>query len=130
MSVFVDTSALFALLDEADSQHTHASDALRRLVGTELVTHPFIVTESAALVGKRLPWSATEQLFDGLLQVVDVKPVSEELYEAAVAAYRDSSSARISLVDRMSFAMMRSLGISRAFTYDSDYSREGFELVA
>jgi predicted nucleic acid-binding protein len=130
VSVFVDTSALFALLDEADSQHSQASDALRRLVGAELVTHALIVVESAALVGKRLPWKATEQLLDGLLQVIDVKPVDADLYEAAVGAYRESGSARISLVDRMSFALMRSLGISRAFTYDGDFAREGFELVA
>lgn len=130
MSVFVDTSALFALLDEADSQHTQASDALRRLAGAELVTHSFIVVESAALVGKRLSWTATEQLLDGLLQAVDVKPVDSDLYETALGAYRQSSSARISLVDRMSFALMRSLGIRRAFTFDGDFAREGFELVA
>jgi hypothetical protein len=69
MSVFVDTSALYALLDEADAHHVEASDALRRLVGTELVTHAFVVVEACALVGRRLPWPATERLVDGLLPV-------------------------------------------------------------
>jgi predicted nucleic acid-binding protein len=130
MSIFVDTSAIYALLDESDAHHAEASDVLRRLAGSELVTHAFVVVESSALVGRRLPWAATERLLDGLLPVIDVAPIDHDLYSLAVAAYRASRSARISLVDRTSFALMRSMGISRAFAYDEDFGREGFELVA
>jgi uncharacterized protein len=129
MSVFVDTSALYALLDETDGRHVEASDALRRLVGTELVTHAHVVVEACALIGRRLPWRATERLVDGLLPVVDVRPVEADLHAAAMAAYRRSASASVSLVDHASFALMRSLGIGRAFAYDDDFAREGFELV-
>ena len=66
MSVFVDTSALYALLDEADAHHVESSDALGRLIGTELVTHAYVVVEACALVGRRLPWPATERLVDGI----------------------------------------------------------------
>jgi uncharacterized protein len=129
MSVFVDTSAFYALLDETDGRHVEASDALRRLVGTELVTHAYVVVEACALIGRRLPWRATERLVDGLLPVVDVRPVEADLHAAAMAAYRRSASASVSLVDHASFALMRSLGIGRAFAYDDDFAREGFELV-
>lgn len=130
MSVFVDTSALYALLDEADAHHTEASDALRRAVGTELVTHAYVVVETCALVGRRLPWAATERLLDGLLPVIDVRSVDSDLHRQAIDAYRRSGSARVSLVDHLSFALMRSLGIGRAFAFDDDFAREGFELVA
>ena len=130
MSVFVDTSALYPLLDEADDHHAEASDVLRRLVGTELVTHAFVVVETAALIGRRLPWPASERLIDGILPVLDVEPVDGELYVTALAAYRRSGSALVSLVDQASFALMRSLGIGRAFAYDDDFAREGFELIA
>lgn len=130
MSVFVDTSALYALLDEADARHAEASDLLRRLRGTELVTHGFVVVETCALVGRRLPWPASERLIDGLLPVIDVRSVGDDLHRAAVDAYRQSRSARISLVDHASFALMRSLGIVRAFAFDDDFAREGFELIA
>jgi predicted nucleic acid-binding protein len=129
MSVFVDTSALYALLDEDDGHHADASDVLRRLVGAELVTHSFVVVEVAALIGRRLPWAASERLLDGILPVIEVEPVEGDLYTLAVDAYRRSESAGISLVDRTSFALMRSLGIRRAFAYDEDFAREGFELV-
>lgn len=130
MSVFVDTSALYALLDEADAHHIEASDALRRLEGTELVTHAYVVVEACALVGRRLPWPATERLVDGLLPVIDVRSVDGDLNAGAMAVYRRSASAAISLVDHASFAFMRSLGIGRAFAYDDDFEREGFELIA
>jgi predicted nucleic acid-binding protein len=130
MSVFVDTSALYALLDEADAYHVDASDTLRRLVGAELVTHAFVVVETAALVGRRLPWPASERLVDGLLPVVDVAPVDAELFAGALSAYRRWGSAGISLVDQTSFAFMRARGVRRAFAFDDDFPREGFELVA
>ena len=129
MSVFVDTSALYALLDEADANHLEASDALRRIAGTELVTHAFIVVETCALVGRRLPWAASERLIDGLLPVVDVRSVDDGLRRSALTVYRSSASARVSLVDHTSFALMRSLGVTRAFAFDDDFAREGFELI-
>lgn len=130
MSVFVDTSALYALLDEADARHADAADALRRLVGTELLTHQYVVVEACALVGRRLPWAATERLLDGILPVIDVRPVDADLHAAAIGAYRRSASATVSLVDHASFVLMRSLGIGRAFAFDDDFAREGFELVS
>jgi predicted nucleic acid-binding protein len=33
-------------------------------------------------------------------------------------------------VDRTSFTFMRRRGIRRAFAFDDDFAREGFELVA
>lgn len=126
----MDTSALYALLDEDDAHHAEASDALRRLARTELVSHAFVVVETSALVGQRLPWAATERLLDGLLPVIEVEAVDADLFAAASASYRDAGSARISLVDRTSFALMRRRGIGRAFAYDEDFAREGFELVS
>ena len=130
MSVFVDTSALYALLDEADDHHTEAADVLRRLVNTQLIAHAFVVVEAAALVGRRLPWAASERLIDGILPVIDVEPIDAELFTVALSAHRRAESARVSLVDHASFALMRSLGIRRAFAYDDDFEREGFEVVA
>jgi predicted nucleic acid-binding protein len=130
MTVFVDTTALFALLDEDDRHHAEAAETLRGLEGTQLVTHTFVVAEAAALVGRHLPWAATNQLLYGILAVIDVKSIESGLYEAALGAYGQSTSPDISLVDRTSFVLMKALGISRAFTYDRDFAREGFELVA
>jgi uncharacterized protein len=130
VSVFVDTSALYALLDEDDARHADASDALRRLVHVELLTHAFVVVQATALIGRRLPWAASERLMDGLLPVIDVEAVDPDLYAAAMTTYRGSGSAQVSFVDRTSFAFMQSRGIRRAFAYDEDFARQGFELIA
>jgi len=130
MTVFVDATALFALLDEDDANHSAAADAFSGLAGTELITHPFVVAEAAALVALHLPWAATQQLLYGLLPVIDVKPIESALFEGALDTYKKSTSPTTSLVDRASFALMRSLGIRRAFAFDRDFEREGFELVS
>jgi predicted nucleic acid-binding protein len=56
--------------------------------------------------------------------------ISSSRFELNIDAYRRSASARVSLVDHTSFALMRALGISRAFAFDDDFAREGFALVA
>jgi predicted nucleic acid-binding protein len=80
-------------------------------------------------VGRRLPWAASERLIDGLLPVIDIKTVDEDIQATAVAAYRRAGSASVSLVDHASFALMRALAIRRAFAFDDDFTREGFDLV-
>ena len=70
------------------------------------------------------------RLVDGILPVIDVRPIEADLFATALAAYRRSGSSAVSLVDHASFAFMRSLGIGRAFAYDDDFVREGIQLVA
>jgi predicted nucleic acid-binding protein len=129
VTVFIDTSALYALLDEADERHEDAVAILTHLRGTELVTHAYVVVESLALTGRRLGWGAAVALIDGLLPLIDVHAVDAGLHRAALAAYRESGSSRVSLVDRTSFALMRREQVTSAFAFDDDFGREGFDLA-
>lgn len=130
MTVFVDTSALYALLDEDDANHVVAAERLRGLRSDDLVTHAFVVVETLALLGRRLPWAATGRFVDVLLPLIDVQPVNVALYEAALAAYLAAPSPRVSFVDETSFVFMRTAGVQRAFAYDRDFAARGFELVS
>ena len=129
MSVFVDTSALYALLDEADANHPAAADAFRRLRGSELVTHAYVVVETLALIGRRLGWDATQGFIDYLLPVIEVRPVDDALHRAALMAYRESGSSQVSFVDRVSFAFMRASRLRMAFAFDDDFTAQRFEVV-
>jgi uncharacterized protein len=129
VTAFVDTSALFALVDEDDQNHRAASAILPTLRGEQLLTHAYVVVETLALVGRRLPWAATEQVMDGLLPLIEIRPVDEVLHRAATVNYRDAGLARISFVDRTSFAFMRAESIDRAFAFDDDFAKHGFRLV-
>ncbi len=125
MSVFVDTSALYALLDADDASHAAARRTFEGLRGGVLTTHAYVVVESLALVSRRLGRAAALHLMDGLLPVIDVLPVDAALHALAMTAYRESSDIRLSFVDRTSFAFMRLHGIETAFAFDADFARAG-----
>jgi uncharacterized protein len=129
MRVFVDTSALFALLDESDVNHAAAASAFMGLQGSELVTHGYVIVESLALVSRRLGRNAVEQLLDAILPIVGVEAVEASLHAAALAAYREAKSSRASFVDRTSFAFMRLNRLETAFAFDADFTTAGFELA-
>jgi predicted nucleic acid-binding protein len=129
MRAFVDTSALYALLDDGDSKHAVAAEAFAGLQGSELVTHAYVLVETLALVSRRLGRAAVERLLDGLLSVVSVVAVDASLHAAALAAYREAASGRISFVDRTSFAFMRANRLEIAFAFDAHFAEAGFEPV-
>lgn len=125
MRVFVDTSALLAILDEDDREHGEAADTFRSLLeSAELVTHNYVLLECLALVRRRLGSAAVAQLTDGILPAIDTIWVDEPLHQAALAAHRARASA--SLVDHVSFEVMRREGIVTAFAFDADFETEGF----
>lgn len=129
MRVFVDTSALYALLDEDDLNHEAAAGVFARLQGSELVTHGYVLVETLALVARRLGREAVSRLVDDLLGVVAVRIVDERLNNEALATYRASDTAGVSFVDHTSFAFMRANSIAEAFAFDADFETAGFALA-
>ncbi len=126
MKVFVDTSALLALLDEDDHHHREAAAAMRYLVATaELVTHNYVHVEVLALARRRLGAGAVARLTDSLLPALTTIWVDEPVHRAALAAHRAAGPA-VSLVDRVSFEVMRREGIEAAFAFDADFEAQGF----
>jgi predicted nucleic acid-binding protein len=125
VSVFVDTSAVYALIDADDGNHVAARQAFENLRDAELTTHAYVVVESLALVARRLGREAVRHLIDDLLPVIDVQPVDAVLHTLALAAYRESNDVRVSFVDRTSFAFMRLNAIEAAFAFDAAFARAG-----
>ncbi|MEZ4596149.1 MAG: PIN domain-containing protein [Chloroflexota bacterium] len=83
MTVFVDTSALYALVDEDEDMHGTARGILHALRGQRLVTHAYVLVETMALVARRLPPAATVRLLDGILPIVEVEMVDASLHREA-----------------------------------------------
>jgi predicted nucleic acid-binding protein len=67
-------------------------------------------------------------LFEDLLPVIETVFVDDALHGAAVSSYL-TRPAGPSLVDQMSFHVMRDRGVRRAFAFDKDFDRAGFETV-
>lgn len=130
MTVFVDTSAFFALLDSESEMNPAALSALRTLADRDdvLVTHSYVVVESIALVQRRLGKAAVRAFLQNVAPEIETIWVDETLHSAGVAALLSSPSA-ISLVDHVSFAVMRERGIRTAFAFDVDFAKAGFTVV-
>ena len=126
MKVFVDTSTLTALLDGDDHRHEDAERTFRWLLETaQLVTHNYVVVEAEAVARRRLGAAAASALTDAILPVIEVAWVDEALHREGQAVQR-AGVGEASLVDHVSFAVMRRLGIETAFAYDADFEQQGF----
>ena len=129
MTVVVDTSALFALLDSRDAHHASAVAFWTDPDDEDLVTHAYVVVESVALLRTRLGPAAVRSLVDDLLPAVRVEMVYRPLHEGSLADHRRSGGGT-SLVDRVTIAFAARHGIGRAFAYDADLAGAGLAPVA
>ena len=131
MTVFVDTSALYALLDRDDTQHQKAKSAFSGLLKKEeLVTHSYVIVEAVALTQRRLGSDAVRALVDELLPAIGTTIwVDEAAHRASMSALLAASPTDVSLVDQVSFHVMRELGVSRAFAFDDDFRAAGFSTL-
>ncbi len=132
MEVFVDTSALYAVLDADDAHHGKAAATWSALLddltdGTaRCVTHSGVIVEASALVQRRLGMRALRALHDRLLRIVDVTWVDADLHGRALSALLAAGSRDVSLVDWTSFELMRERAIEVAFAFDDDFDAQGF----
>ena len=131
MSLFVDTSAFYALLDSTDANHPEAAEVWRRVVeGAEpAVTTNYVVVESTAVLQRRLGLPAVRAFIEDAVPMVQVEWVTREHHGAATSALLAAGRRGLSLVDCTSFEVMRRLGLRRAFAFDPDFEKQGFELV-
>jgi uncharacterized protein len=127
----VDTSAFFALLDRDDPAHGAIAEAFDRVLdeGTELVTHNYVLVETLALAQRRLGMPAVVAINDALLPVMSVEWIDSAAHEAAVAAVVAARRRSVSLVDHVSFALMRRREIGTALAVDRHFAEQGFTLL-
>lgn len=130
MTVFVDTSAFYALLDLDDPRRPEAIERFERLQrsATSLVTHSYVLVETVALLQSRLGLDVAAAFHDDLLPLADVQWVDAELHRAAWTALRAARRRHVSLVDHVSFELMRRRRLETAFAFDEDFESEGFSL--
>lgn len=130
MSVFVDTSAVHAVLDRDDDFHAAARDHWTDLLAGEesLLLTNYVLVECFALIQARLGVAAVRAFHDDLLPVLAVHWISAEEHHAAVQAVLAAGRRDLSLVDCSSFAVMRLLRLRTAFSFDSHFQEQGFRI--
>ena len=128
MSVFVDTSALFAVLDADDQSHEPARQTWTDLINqkTDLVSTNYVLLETLALVQHRLGIEAVRTLQKDIVPILRIEWVAEAQHGIGVTALLTASNRKLSLVDCISFEVMRRLDIKIAFAFDRHFSQQGF----
>jgi len=129
VSVFVDTSALIAHLDVDDPRNGQAQATLDSLSRTDdLVTTNYVQVEALAVARRRLGRAAGAALIEALFPILNTVWVDSRVHALALAMYREGNNAA-SLVDHVSFVVMRQLGIQDVFAFDGDFVTQGFRAV-
>jgi len=131
MSVFVDTSAFFAVLDADDGNHDAARQVWEDLLTQEavLVCSNYVLVETLALVQRRVGIPAVRTFQEDIVPVLKVEWVDETIHQVGIASVLAAARKELSLVDCVSFEIMRRLGIKTAFVFDHHFEEQGFECL-
>jgi len=131
MRIFIDTSALYALLDRNDGYHRKAKEAWTGLLNEQsiFVTSSYILVESFALVQNRLGLEAARGLQEDILPLVNIEFVTLETHQSGVSVLLSASRRNLSLVDCVSFEIMRASGIRAVFAFDPHFKEQGFTII-
>lgn len=128
--IFLDTSALYALADRADDNHRRAVRLFEAALGAgqPLLTHNYVLVESMALLQHRLGVASALRLAEDAA-ALELEWITPVIHEEAVSWLRKSGRRQVSLVDAVSFAVMRARGVVVAFAFDPHFTEEGFRLL-
>jgi uncharacterized protein len=129
--VFLDTVGLIAVWDTTDQWHDIAENVFKDLLIKRI---PLVTTNQVLLecgnASSRRPYryranALRKQLRDaGLL-----RDPSDEQLESVWTAFDRGEVGQAGIVDHISFAVMRRLGITKAFTNDEHFRAAGFEAL-
>jgi predicted nucleic acid-binding protein len=127
---FVDTSALLAFLDRDATRHASVAASLASILADGSgVTHNYVVLETEALTHRRLGGPVARRLLEDVVALLDVAWIDADLHTAAVSSHLKALRRRSSLVDHVSFEVMRRRGIDVALALDANFAAAGFRLL-
>lgn len=128
MTVFVDTSALYSLVNVADTHHDHARLIFDRLINETIVTHNYVEVEAVSLVHARHGIGPLPRLRE-ILDPIERIWIEDDLHEDALERLSLSGRRGPSLVDCVSFEVMERYGINEAFAFDDHFAAAGFRTL-
>jgi predicted nucleic acid-binding protein len=131
MSFFVDTSAFLAVLDADDENHQNAREKWKELISQNavLVCSNYILVETLALIQNRLGMEALRAFQEDVVPLLTIHWVNESVHQVGVMGVLAAAKRKLSLVDCVSFDVIRQLGIKSVFAFDRHFKEQGFECV-
>ena len=134
MNIFLDTSAIIALINERDASHAEAAEIMRRIKLREIPLTRFVTTEhvlgetltfmSCTLKRHDLAVTTGEAIMNS--NFIEIFRINDEVLRAAWETFKKRRE--VSFADCVSFVLMEYLGIDHAFTLDVHFRQMGYTL--
>jgi predicted nucleic acid-binding protein len=131
MAVFVDTSGIVATLNPRDDNHQMAAERWKALLSGDepLYITNYALVETIAVLSRRLGFQAVRAFQTSVVPAFEVFWVDQDVHERAMAALLTVGQRDVSLVDCVSFEVMRRVGLDIAFAVDAHFREQGFQCV-
>jgi len=125
--IFVDTSFWVATIAANDANHREATQ-LAREASDRLVTSNHVRGETWTFLNRRYGHAPAVSFVDALGRTarLRVEFVSRDLEDEALRWLGRHDEREYSFVDATSFALMRSLRVREALSFDGDFAAAGF----
>lgn len=130
--IFIDTSAFYAAFDPSDDNYQSAVGFFREIKahgGYRLCTTNLVLYETVTLIRSRIGISESIRFGESLFHSKEIKIifVDHAMEEAAFEIFTTYTDKSYSFIDCASFAVMKALGIRKAFAFDRHFEQAGFE---
>jgi predicted nucleic acid-binding protein len=131
MSVYLDTSALYAILDADDDCHSAAKAKWISLLeeGHGLFTSNYVLVETVALLQSRLGVEAVGTFAADIIPMIETFWADEGVHRSAQHSLLVAHRRQLSLVDCVSFEVIRRLQLSEVFCFDPHFADQGFRTI-
>lgn len=131
--VFVDTSAFAALENRRDEKHVEAirlRDSARKK-GETLITSDYVLDETLTLLSRRAGRSIAIDFGAAILasKAVTIHRITSDVFGASWRLFSGYQDKEFSFTDCTSFALMKELGSTEAFTFDRHFEQAGFLIL-
>ncbi len=125
--IFLDTSGIIALAMPTDIYHAQALSMMQSADtnGAEFLLHNYVIVEAVALLQRRIGLDAA-MLFMRSTELFHVVWVDAEMHTQAINALELSAKSQLSLVDVVSFQVMRKHGCHEFIGFDKHFLDAGF----
>ncbi len=128
--ILVDTAYVLALVNERDQYHDRAQELADLFEGRNLLITDAVLLE----IGNALARGFKKQAIEIISYFIESEEVeifrhSSQIFDKAFALYKKYNDKEWSLVDCISFIVMRERGIKQALTFDRHFDQAGFVAI-
>jgi hypothetical protein len=132
--IFIDTSAWYAVEVEDDINHKAACKFLAQIASGKygvVITTDYIIDETLTLLRSRRGLNSALDFIDKIRKSKSIRVfwINEDLFEKALQTFQSSGSKTWSFTDCTSFALMRELIVSEAFSFDMHFREAGAQAL-